>query len=69
MKPITYSVVKTGLIGLTRYLSTYWADKNVRCNVLCPGGVENGQSKQFLNRIKTRIPLQRLAKSNDTKEH
>ena len=65
MKPITYSVVKTGLIGLTRYLSTYWADKNVRCNVLCPGGVENGQSKQFLNKIKTRIPLQRLAKSNE----
>lgn len=65
VKPITYSVVKTGLIGLTRYLSTYWADKNVRCNVLCPGGVENGQSKQFLNKIKTRIPLQRLAKSNE----
>lgn len=65
VKPVTYSVVKTGLIGLTRYLSTYWADKNVRCNALCPGGVENGQSKQFLNKIKTRIPLQRLAKSNE----
>ena len=45
VKPVTYSVVKSGLIGLTRYLSTYWADKGVRCNVMCPGGIENGQSK------------------------
>jgi len=42
VKPVTYSVVKTGIIGLTRYLATYWADKNVRCNALCPGGIENG---------------------------
>ena len=61
VKPITYSVVKTGLIGLTRYLSTYWADKNVRCNAICPGGVENGQPKSFLDKIATRIPMGRMA--------
>ena len=65
VKPITYSVVKTGLIGLTRYLATYWADKNVRCNAMCPGGVENGQSKDFLNKIHSRIPMDRLAKPNE----
>ena len=43
VKPVSYSVIKSGLIGLTRYLSTYWPDKNVRCNALCPGGIENGQ--------------------------
>ena len=43
VKSITYSIVKTGMIGLTRYLATYWAEKNVRCNTICPGGVENGQ--------------------------
>ena len=42
VKPVTYSVIKSGLIGLTRYLSTYWNEKNVRCNAMCPGGVENG---------------------------
>jgi len=65
VKPITYSVVKTGLIGLTRYLSTYWAEKNVRCNAICPGGVNNGQSKEFLKEVSTRIPMGRLANSNE----
>jgi NAD(P)-dependent dehydrogenase (short-subunit alcohol dehydrogenase family) len=60
VKPVTYSVVKTGLIGLTRYLSTYWPDR-VRCNALCPGGVEAGQHEDFLNEIYARIPMDRLA--------
>lgn len=60
-KPVSYSVVKTGLIGLTRYLATYWAAKGVRANALCPGGVENGQDKMFLERIADRIPLARMA--------
>ncbi|MDA8844888.1 SDR family oxidoreductase [Candidatus Pelagibacter bacterium] len=65
VKPVTYSVVKSGLIGLTKYLSTYWVDKGVRCNAMCPGGVENGQSDEFLDKIKTRIPMGRLAKSHE----
>ena len=63
VKPVTYSVVKSGLIGLTSYLATYWADKGVRCNAMCPGGVENGQSEDFLNKVSSRIPMGRLAKS------
>jgi NAD(P)-dependent dehydrogenase (short-subunit alcohol dehydrogenase family) len=65
VKPVTYSVVKTGLIGLTRYLSTYWADKNVRCNAICPGGVENGQSEEFLIKINSKIPLGRMAQAGE----
>ena len=61
VKPVTYSVVKTGLIGLTRYLATYWADKNVRCNAMCPGGVENGQPDYFLEEVNKRIPMGRMA--------
>jgi NAD(P)-dependent dehydrogenase (short-subunit alcohol dehydrogenase family) len=61
VKPVSYSVVKTGLIGLTRYLATYWADAGVRANALCPGGVENGQDAVFLSRIAQRIPMQRMA--------
>jgi NAD(P)-dependent dehydrogenase (short-subunit alcohol dehydrogenase family) len=65
VKPVTYSVVKTGLIGLTRYLATYWADKNVRCNAMCPGGVENGQPEDFIKEVSSRIPMNRLARSDE----
>ena len=65
VKPVTYSVVKTGIIGLTRYLATYWPDHGVRCNALCPGGVENNQSNDFINRISKKIPLGRMARSDE----
>ncbi len=65
VKPVTYSVVKTGLIGLTRYLATYWADKNVRCNAMCPGGVENGQPEEFLKEVNKRIPMGRMANADE----
>jgi len=65
VKPITYSIVKSGLIGLTRYLSTYWIDDGVRCNAICPGGVENGQSEDFLKEVSSRIPMGRLARVDE----
>ena len=65
VKPITYSVIKSGLIGLTRYLSTYWSSNNVRSNAICPGGVENGQSEVFLKEVCSRIPMGRLAQANE----
>lgn len=65
VKPVTYSVVKTGLIGLTRYLATYWADRNVRCNALCPGGIENGQDAAFLREVCSRIPMGRMARADE----
>ncbi len=65
VKPITYSVVKTGLIGLTRYVATYWANKGVRCNALCPGGVENNQDPEFINKLSTKIPMNRMAKKDE----
>ena len=65
VKPVTYSVVKAGLVGLTRYLATYWADRGVRCNALCPGGVENGQDADFVRRLSNLIPLGRMAECDE----
>jgi NAD(P)-dependent dehydrogenase (short-subunit alcohol dehydrogenase family) len=60
-KPVTYSVVKAGLIGLTRYLATYWAAQGVRVNAICPGGVQTTQDPDFVQRLANLIPLGRMA--------
>jgi NAD(P)-dependent dehydrogenase (short-subunit alcohol dehydrogenase family) len=65
VKPVTYSVVKTGLLGLTRYLATYWSSANVRVNAISPGGVSNGQPEAFLNRLEPLIPMGRMAEKDE----
>ena len=61
VKPVTYSVIKHGLIGLTKYLATYYAEKGVRANALCPAGVYNGQNDEFLHKLTNLIPMGRMA--------
>lgn len=65
VKPVTYSVIKTGLIGLTRYLATYWADAGVRCNALSPGGIYNNQGEEFSKRLSSLIPMGRMAEKEE----
>jgi NAD(P)-dependent dehydrogenase (short-subunit alcohol dehydrogenase family) len=65
VKPVTYSVVKSGLVGLTRYLASYWADKKVRVNAISPGGVYNGQPEDFVARLTNLIPLGRMATTDE----
>jgi NAD(P)-dependent dehydrogenase (short-subunit alcohol dehydrogenase family) len=67
VKPVTYSVVKTGLVGLTKYLATYWAEQGVRVNAVSPGGVFNGQSEAFMERLTRLIPMGRMAKQDEYK--
>ena len=67
VKPVTYSVIKSGILGLTRYLATYWADHGVRVNALCPGGVEAGQASEFKERLHLRIPMGRMVRSDEYK--
>jgi NAD(P)-dependent dehydrogenase (short-subunit alcohol dehydrogenase family) len=65
VKPVTYAVVKSALIGLTRYLATYWCDQGVRCNAISPGGVFDGQPEEFVRRLSTLIPLGRMARVDE----
>jgi NAD(P)-dependent dehydrogenase (short-subunit alcohol dehydrogenase family) len=60
-KPIAYSVSKSALYNLTRYLATYWAKSGVRVNTLTLAGVWNGQPQEFLDAYAERIPVGRMA--------
>jgi NAD(P)-dependent dehydrogenase (short-subunit alcohol dehydrogenase family) len=65
VKPVTYSVIKHGLIGLTKYLATYWAENNVRVNALSPGGVYTNQPEAFVKKLTGLIPLGRMASCDE----
>lgn len=64
-KPISYSVIKTGLIGMTRYLATYWAHLGVRVNAISPGGIFENQDFDFVEKLVSRIPMNRMAYPDD----
>ncbi len=64
-KPVTYSVTKSGILNLSRYLATYWAKKNVRVNTLTLGGVFNNQDETFLKNYADKVPLGRMAKQDE----
>jgi NAD(P)-dependent dehydrogenase (short-subunit alcohol dehydrogenase family) len=65
VKPVTYSVIKHGLIGLTKYLATYWADQGVRVNAISPGGVFNNQDPAFVEKLARLIPMGRMARIDE----
>ncbi len=65
VKPVSYSVVKHGLMGLTKYLATYWAQKGVRVNTLCPASLSNGQNEEFVKKISELIPMGRMSRPDE----
>lgn len=67
VKPVTYSVIKHGLIGLTKYIATYWAKDGIRANTLCPAGVFNNQPPEFVEKISNLIPMGRMAERDEYK--
>jgi NAD(P)-dependent dehydrogenase (short-subunit alcohol dehydrogenase family) len=64
-KPVYYSVTKAGLLGLTRYLATYYAGKNIRVNALTPGGVYNNHDDEFVQSYSARAVLGRMAHKDE----
>lgn len=64
-KPVAYSVSKSAILNLTRYLATYWAAKNVRVNTLTCGGVFNNQDEAFVAAYCKRVPLARMAHEDE----
>jgi NAD(P)-dependent dehydrogenase (short-subunit alcohol dehydrogenase family) len=65
IKPVTYSVIKHGMLGLTKYFSSLYANNNVRVNMVSPGSIKNKQSKKLLKELENVTPMARLGNSND----
>jgi 2-deoxy-D-gluconate 3-dehydrogenase len=64
-KPVFYSVTKAGVLGLTRYLATYYAGTQIRTNALTPGGVYNNHDEIFTQRYSARTVLGRMADQDE----
>jgi NAD(P)-dependent dehydrogenase (short-subunit alcohol dehydrogenase family) len=64
-QPVAYSISKAGVIALTRYLGTLWAEQGVRVNCITPGGIYNNQSQLFTERYSQLSPLGRMAQSSE----
>lgn len=64
-KPITYSISKHAIVGMSKYFATYWEGGQIRSNVLSPGGVENNQPPEFVQNLKNLVPLGRLCSPRD----
>lgn len=65
IKPVSYSVVKHGIMGLTKYLAVYWAQKGVRVNTLCPASLLNGQDEEFVKKLSNLIPMGRMSNPDE----
>lgn len=63
--PAVYSASKAGLVGVTKHMAALLGPKNVRVNMLVPGGVGSGQNKTFEDKYSNRIPMGRMAKPED----
>jgi NAD(P)-dependent dehydrogenase (short-subunit alcohol dehydrogenase family) len=65
VKPVAYSVSKSAVLNLTRYLATYWAKSGVRVNTLTLGGVWNDQPQEFLDAYDSRVPMGRMLNAEE----
>lgn len=66
IKAISYAASKSGLVNMTRYLATYWAPKNVRCNLISFGGVKTASfDKEFIDAFLERVPMGRQAEIDE----
>lgn len=62
---LVYATSKSSVIQLTKYLSTYLADKKIRVNCISPGGIFNNQPEYFLKQYVGKTPLRRMGKEED----
>ena len=63
--PAAYSAIKGGLINFSRYLASYYGGRNIRVNVVSPGGIFNNQNTTFVKNFESKVPLKRMGTPED----
>ncbi|HBZ81744.1 SDR family oxidoreductase [Brevibacillus sp. FSL K6-0770] len=63
--PAVYSASKASVVGLTKYLASYWAPQEIRVNTLIPGGIQSGQNEVFIEKYSNRVPLGRMGRPDE----
>lgn len=66
-KHIAYSVSKSGVINMTKFLATHLAP-NIRVNCVSPGGVEFDQDEKFKKVYANLTPMKRMMKKHELNE-
>jgi NAD(P)-dependent dehydrogenase (short-subunit alcohol dehydrogenase family) len=65
IKPLSYSVIKHGIVGMTKYYASLLGKYNIRCNCISPGGVNNNLNKKLVKELTKHIPLKRMAAKDE----
>lgn len=63
--PAVYAATKAAVVGLTRHLASYWAERGIRVNAIAPGGVESGQNETFQRNYAARVPMGRMGRADE----
>ena len=63
--PVSYAISKAGVVQLTKYLASYYREKNIRINCLSPGGVFDNHDDLFNEQYSHRTTLGRMADKNE----
>ena len=63
--PVSYSVAKAAIVGLTKHLAMEWGSHGIRVNAIAPGGIENSQDPDFVRKYKDQTSLGRMCKIKD----
>lgn len=63
--PPVYPLVKGGIVAMTKYFATYFAEYNVRVNCICPGGIFNNQDEKFVKKYIEKVPMGRMGRPDD----
>lgn len=64
-KPVDYIASKSFIPNFTRYVATFYARDNIRCNALVPHGIFNNHPEPFLKNWEKLSPMGRMCEKNE----